>query len=242
VKYRVAASVEHASVLDGLPGIRTVVDIGANVGQFALTARNSFPDSRIIAFEPLDGAARTWRSVFADDPHTTLIESAVGPLAGETVIHLSGRADSSSLLAITEKQDEIFPGTAGIGIRTIRVTRLCDSLKRDEIQTPALLKVDVQGYELQVLLGCEDLLDRFDWIYIECSFMELYAGQAFADQVIDWLRLRRFSLVGVYNMTYDNVTGLAVQGDFLFNRLSEAEAIIASTESDTPTIRASDLS
>ena len=63
-------------------------------------------------------------------------------------------------------------GTAGI-----RVTRLSDALPAGEIAAPALLKLDVQGFELPALEGCEGVLDRFDWVYVECSFMELYAGQ-----------------------------------------------------------------
>ena len=49
---------------------------------------------------------------------------------------------------------------------------------------------DEQGFELTALQGCEELLDRFEWVYAECSFIELYEGQALADEVIAWLRER----------------------------------------------------
>jgi hypothetical protein len=75
----------------------------------------------------------------------------------------------------------------------------------------------VQGFELPALAGCEGVLDRFAWVYVECSFMELYAGQALADEVIAWLRERGLRLSGVYNMAYDG-EGRAVQTDFLFGR------------------------
>ena len=75
----------------------------------------------------------------------------------------------------------------------------------------------MQGFELEALQGCEDLLDRFAQVYVECSFLELYTGQALADEVIAWLRERGFRLAGVYNMSYDR-NGSAVQGDFLFSR------------------------
>jgi hypothetical protein len=73
------------------------------------------------------------------------------------------------------------------------------------------------GFELQALAGCEDVLERFAWVYAECSFQELYAGQSFADEVIAWLRERGLRLVGVYHMAYDE-RGRAVQADFLFGR------------------------
>ena len=85
------------------------------------------------------------------------------------------------------------------------------------VNVPALLKLDVQGFELPALAGCETLLDRFAWVTVEGSFVELYAGQAFADAVIAWLRERGFALPGVYNMAYDG-EGRAVHGDFLFGR------------------------
>lgn len=141
----------------------------------------------------------------------------MGPESGTAQIHLSARDDSSSLLPITARQNALFPGTAEAGTATIRVARLADALPAADIEAPALLKLDVQGFELQALAGCEDLLDRFAWVYVECSFVELYAGQAFADAVIAWLREREFVLRGVYHMAYDG-DGRAVQADFLFAR------------------------
>ncbi len=218
-RHRVAAAAEHASVLRGIPSLRTIVDVGANRGQFALAARHYFPESRIVAFEPLARPAATWRSVFAGDVRASLVDSALGPMAGDAVIHVAGRDDSSSLLPITAAQDELFPGTAQVGTETVKVARLVDHLPLAEIEAPALLKIDVQGFELQALAGCENALDRFDWAYVECSFIELYAGQAFADEVIAWLRDRGFRLCGIHHMTYD--AGRAVQGDFLFARSNE---------------------
>lgn len=215
--HRVAAGVEHARVLRNLGPVGTVVDIGANRGQFALAARHIFPQARIVSFEPLAGPAALWRKVFAGDAQAQLIEAAVGPQAGAAEIHLSARDDSSSLLPITARQNALFPGTAEAGTETIRVVRLADVLPAEDIEAQALLKLDVQGFELQALAGCGDVLDRFTWVYVECSFLELYAGQAFADEVIGWLHARRFRLAGVYHMTYDR-DGRAVQADFLFGR------------------------
>jgi len=217
LQQRVAAGVEHAGVLRNLGSVRTVVDVGANRGQFALAARHCFPAAQIISFEPLAGPAAIYRSVFVKDKRTKLIEAALGPETGEAIIHVSERDDSSSLLPITPRQNELFPGTAEAGEKKIRVTRLSEHLPDKAIQAPALLKLDVQGFELQALAGCEDRLSRFAWVYAELSFMELYSGQALADDVIAWLRERGFTLRGVYHMVYDR-EGRAVQADFLFGK------------------------
>lgn len=214
---RVAAGVEHAPLLRSMPGLRTIVDVGANRGQFALVARHCHPDAQIISFEPLSGPASTYRQLFAGDPLTSLIDTALGVEAGEAVIHVSAQDDSSSLLPITPTQSRVFPGTAEVDTETVRVERLGKQLSAFDIAGPALLKIDVQGFELQVLTGGEDVLAHFDWIYVECSFIEFYAGQALADDVIAWLHDRGFPLSGIYHPA-NNDSGSAVQADFLFAR------------------------
>ena len=212
----VAPGLEHVALLGRLQP-HGVVDIGANRGQFALATRHAVPGARIVSFEPLPGPAQRFRAVFAGDRHVTLHETAIGPRAGIAEMHVSVRDDSSSLLPIGVEQNRLFPGTAEAGTRKIRVGRLADFLPADEVVAPALLKLDVQGFELTALQGCEELLDRFDWVYAECSFIELYEGQALADEVIAWLRERGLRLVGVYNMARDR-DGRAIQADFLFAR------------------------
>jgi FkbM family methyltransferase len=209
----VAAAPEHRHIL--APGLSTVVDIGANRGQFSLAARRWAPEARVFAFEPLAGPAAVFCKVFADDSKINFFQAAVGPQAGETTIHVSGDDDSSSLLPISGLQQRLFPGTGEVRTETIRVGRLSDFVTVEDIKAPALLKLDVQGFELEVLRGCEDLLGQFAQVYVECSFVELYTGQALADEVVAWLRERGVRLAGVHNMSYDP-NGAAVQGDFLF--------------------------
>ncbi|WP_029918528.1 FkbM family methyltransferase [Nevskia soli] len=216
MRFGVAAGVEHAQVLNGIT-CSTVVDIGANRGQFALVARHCFPDANIISFEPLSLPASLFRKVFGNDKRVTLHEAAVGVSHGEATIHISQRDDSSSLLAITAMQNAIFPGTAEATTAVIQVGRLDEYVADEDLRAPALLKLDVQGYELQALVGCEDLLNQFSYVYAECSFVELYEGQALADTIIAWLKERGLHLAGIYHMNYDR-SGRSIQADFLFAR------------------------
>ncbi len=213
----VAAGVEHVPILRELGSCRTVVDIGANRGQFALAARQVFPTAHIISFEPLRAPATVYRELFKEDGRTCLHEAAIGPNGGVSIIHVSARDDSSSLLPIGTAQEALFPGTAEVSAEQVQVVRLADRVAGQRIESPALLKLDVQGFELDALRGCEPLIKGFAWIYVECSFIELYEGQALADAVIGWLRDRAFALCGVYNLKYDS-KGRAIQGDFLFHQ------------------------
>ena len=212
-RHLVLAGAEHRHALS--PNLATVIDIGANRGQFALAVREWAPKARVISFEPLGGPARIFREVFAGDGRVILYQIAIGPESGESVIHISRRDDSSSLLPITDLQDRLFPGTAEKATEVIRVEPLDSFLKAEDIVAPALLKLDVQGFEIAALRGCERLLKCFDCVYAECSFLELYSGQALADEVVAYLAQRGFRLKGVYNMAYSDA-GASVQGDFFF--------------------------
>ena len=211
--HRVLAGAEHRQVL--LANLETVVDIGANRGQFTLAVKRYTRKAQVIAFEPLAEAAATFRKVFQGDMKVILHQAAIGPEEGEASIHVADADDSSSLLPISTLQNSMFPRTREIRTEMVKVGQLSDFVASREIVSPAMLKLDVQGYELEALRGCEELLARFCHIYVECSFVELYSGQALVDDVIDWLRERGWFLRGIYNMIYDH-KGQSVQADFLF--------------------------
>jgi FkbM family methyltransferase len=214
-RHRVLAGAEHRQVL--ARDWANVIDIGANRGQFALAVRHWAPGARVISFEPLPCPASVFRRVLAGDTSVTLHEAAVGPESGQATIHVSARDDSSSLLPISSLQSAMFPGTREVATATVHVAPLDAFIRPEDLKCPALLKLDVQGYEYEALLGCESLLAHFDWVYCECSFVELYSGQKLATDVIRWLSGRGFNLRGIHNPAYD-ASGQAVQGDFLFTR------------------------
>lgn len=212
--YNVAGSTEHLKILKTLK-CDTVIDIGANRGQFALAARLCYPDASIISFEPLHAPAKLFKEIFKNDSKTKLHISAISSNCGKSLIHISARDDSSSLLPISSLQKRIFPGTEEVGTTEIDIGPLTDFVNKNVIVAPALLKLDVQGFELEALRGCESLLPRFDFVYCECSFVELYTGQSLAADVIAWLAEREFHIIGIYNPSYDRL-GKAIQADFLF--------------------------
>ena len=210
------AGVEHLDILDQLD-CATLIDIGANRGQFAIAARYCWPEAQIYSFEPLIGPARTLSRVFEGDDRVRLFQYAIGNKEEEALIHVSRMDDSSSLLPISQFQDQIFPGTYEIATRKIQSYPLDQVLNEEDIAAPAMLKIDVQGYELNVLRGSKLLLRHILYVYVECSFLELYQGQPKAHEVIAFLHEQGFNLSGVYNLFYTN-DGKAIQGDFLFQK------------------------
>ncbi len=211
----VGASVEHLPVLERLGRMRTIVDIGANRGQFALVARHVWPEARIHSFEPLPGPAALAERIFRKDGTFHLHRVAISTRHEAVGMHVSARDDSSSLLPIGKAQTRLFPGTEEVGTVEVRTTPLDRLLTVGDIESPALLKLDVQGFELEALKGCDSLISRFTHIYAECSFVQLYEGQALADEVIAHLNERDFRLAGMCNPLSDSA-GRIVQADFLF--------------------------
>ncbi len=214
LRHGVAATIEHLGALARLD-VKTVIDVGAHKGQFSLLALEIFPSARVYSFEPQTKPREHFQRVLGSEERVRLFPAAIGPNDTSMPMNISASDDSSSLLPISEQQILIFPGTGAVDSESVRVAPLHRFLSEKEIIRPALLKIDVQGFEREVLEGCESLLSLFDLIYVECSFVELYAGQALASEVFEWLLGRKFSFVGVYNVSY-NGEGAAIQGDFLF--------------------------
>jgi FkbM family methyltransferase len=208
---------EHIDLLQALPAQKTVLDVGANVGQFAMVALKAFPQAHVYSFEPIEDIAHKFKRVMAKEKRVTLFHTALGNDQGKAKIHVTARSDSSSLL-VPALQEQIFPGTHEAGQQEIKIARLQDVLAIEKIVAPALLKIDVQGFEGEVLKGCHSLLNRFDWIYCELSFVELYSGQPLAHEIIILLHEAGFVLDGVYMDVMSYKDGRAIQGDFLFRR------------------------
>jgi FkbM family methyltransferase len=207
----VAASVEHHALMKSIRPA-TLIDVGANVGQFSLLIRTLHPEAYIHAFEPLSRPSGRFARLFKGDERTTLHRCAIGPLSGSTTMHVTGEDDGSSLLV---------PAAAKtVGVEQVAVRRLDEVLNAtDGIARPVLLKLDTQGFELPALHSCGLLLDKVDFVYVEVSFMEHYLGQALADEVVQYLFGRGFSLTAVNDPAFDEA-GRCMQADFLFSRRS----------------------
>jgi FkbM family methyltransferase len=215
LRHAVAGAIEHDVVLRSRPW-DIVIDAGANRGQFSLAVRHFLPGARIVAFEPLASAAGFYRKIFARDPRVQLHETAIGRQKGTATMQRSASEDSSSMLPIGDLMQELFPGTQAVGTESVAVAPLTDFLTAEDLRGNSLLKIDVQGYELEVLASAEPLLPFLDTIYVETSFVTFYEGQALADEVISYLQARGFKITGIMNPSFHPVSGAAVQADMLF--------------------------
>jgi FkbM family methyltransferase len=216
LRYGVAATIEHVGALAGRD-FASVVDVGANRGQFTLFAAGLYPQARILAFEPLPAPYAVLARIAARHDRIQAFRTAIGPRTARARMHVMHPEDCSSLLAPSGRQTEIFPQTRIAGTLAVDMAPLHAFVGPGDLCAPALLKLDVQGFELAALEGCASLLDRFAALYVECSFVPLYADQPLADEVLAHLRQQGFRLAGVYHLAHDRA-GRAVQADFLCER------------------------
>lgn len=193
---------------------RTVIDVGAGRGQFALLARWRFPAARLHCFEPGAASFATLHAVLDGDLAAACTCVAAGAAEGSGVLHVASDADSSSLLAF-DRQEAVM-GTAEVGSEPVRIAPL-DALLPASWERPALLKIDVQGSEVEVLAGASRVLDAVDELLVEVSYVSLYRDQSLAGEVIGRLWEAGFTLVGDYVSARD-ARGSAVQSDLRFLR------------------------
>jgi FkbM family methyltransferase len=162
---------------------RTILDIGANEGQFARIARELWPQAIVHSFEPLPQVFATLAENFAGDPLTHAHNLALSGRAGSQVMHCSAFSPSSSLLPMAQLHRDEWPQSAQHTEVEVRLERLDDwATGVETLKGPVLVKIDVQGFELHVIDGGQDLLRAAHVIVLEVSFVKFYEGQPlFAD-------------------------------------------------------------
>jgi len=215
LRFGVLPAVEHKPIFKN--NFKTIVDIGANKGQFSLACQRWAPQAFVYAFEPLLHPFKIYERIFKSERRFFIFNSAIGKRSKAQSMHISAKEDSSSLLPIGKNQATFFPGTHEVSTIKVRVENLDFFITPKKIIKPALMKLDVQGYEFEALLASEKLINNFEFIYCECSYERLYIGQKLAYEIVDWLAAKKFKLIGIYNTNYDK-NGSAIQSDFLFQQ------------------------
>ncbi len=195
---------------------RTVIDVGANKGQFSRAAAVVFPGARIVAFEPLASVAAAWRENLADVAGAEVHVCALGAEAATVAFHPHEYSLSSSVLPLAPGAGGEGGGGAGeLEPVEVPLRRLDDVVEPDGLAGPVLCKLDVQGYELEVLRGAPETLRRVDALVVELAFERHYEGQPLFTEMLDELAGRGFVLDVPIDVRRDEA-GTVVEMDGLF--------------------------
>jgi FkbM family methyltransferase len=198
-------------------GVELLVDIGANRGQYASQARRSGYRGRIISMEPLQSAFDEMATLAASDPMWEPRRLAVGNESGFITINVSEADIFSSILPVTASALAADPEARTSRIEKVPIARLDDLLEPRESAVTAV-KIDVQGFEREVVEGGMRVLAAAQVVEIELSPTEIYAGQMLLGETIDRLGELGLVLSLVENLFPEKATGRALQFNGLFVR------------------------
>jgi FkbM family methyltransferase len=193
-------------------------DVGAHHGWFFHCWKDWCPAAQIHAFEPTQESFEEARRLYGADPSIALNPVAVGET--ESSLQLSIMQDSlvsNSLLPHnSEAWQAIQYGTGTITHRTVAVTTIDAYCRAASVASIYLLKIDVQGFELNVLKGAAAMLPHIDHVFVESAIQPLYQGAPRFTAVADYLLDRGFHLMGL--RAWHRGNHALVETDMLFRR------------------------
>lgn len=199
---------------------RTILDIGANVGRFSVTAHAVFPKANIFAFEPLPSCFAAVQRAAATIGPVKPYNVALGDVEGAVEMFANDFSPSSSMLPMAQSHKDAFPFTQYGQTVSVQTRRLDDMAADIEIVGPMFVKIDVQGFERQVLAGGRETIGRSDVVLLELSFEELYEGQPLFDDIFDEMRGLGFRFRGTMAQMPHPHDGRILDADCFFIRVS----------------------
>ena len=210
-------SVILGSILRRLQPI-SVLDVGANVGQYVRRLRTAGFLGTVVSFEPLEGAhSRLIEAARTDPSWIVAPRTAVGSHAGSIDLNVAANVVSSSALPLTKLLEEAAPEVAYVGQQRTPCVRL-DALTGLLPEGDLFLKVDTQGFELEVLRGASGLLPRITAMQLELSLIPLYAGAPAMVEMLQYLQSCNYELFQLVPALRDERSGRLLQAEGFFMR------------------------
>jgi FkbM family methyltransferase len=204
--------------------VDVVFDVGANSGQFVNGLRSAGYKGRIVSFEPLSEPFALLKSKSTKDPLWDCRQCALGDLDGTIAINVAGNAgQSSSALPMMEAHQEACPQANYVGTEEVLVHRF-DSIAQEFLRPTdvSFLKIDVQGFEKQVLAGGQaTLADGCIGMQLELSIVPLYEGGMLIREAIDLAHSLGFTLTALVPGFTDVRNGQMLQADGIFFKQNE---------------------
>ena len=200
-----------------------IVDVGANDGGFAEAIRGLGYTGRIASFEPLSEPFKILHQKADTDPKWDVLRYAVGDFLGEVTVNVSGnRGLSSSVLPMLDVHTDAAPNSRYVGTEKVPQIRLDDMFTELGIRSEnrVFLKIDVQGYEKQVLEGASQSFTDglIVGMQLEMSLVPLYRGAMTYREVLDYADRLGMMLMGLDPVFADPESGRLLQADAVFFR------------------------
>lgn len=218
VKYRITNPAHVILNILKNNNIDTLLDVGANVGQYTMELIRAGFKGRVISFEPLSGAYEILKMNASKRKNWELFNYALGEAEKVAPIHVSGHSPSSSFLPMTSAHLEAAPGSGYIKEELIEIKTLDAVFGSLGLEGGIFLKIDTQGYEKKVLDGAINSLPLIKGIQLELSATRLYEGEESYYSICSFLEEKNFRLVRIIPGFSDKASGEMLQFDAIFLR------------------------
>lgn len=204
-----------------IPDIKTIIDVGANQGQFALSARYFYPTAGIHSFEPVPDVYHTLQQNTRRASGINTYNFALGSTNGFLEFFQNAYSHASSALHVSSIQQQYFPQTGEEHQIKVPVKRMDDLVSNIALESPVLLKLDVQGFEKEVLKGAAASLSKIDYLLFETSFVPMYEGEPLFDEMHNYVKELGFEFIAPVGFCQTDALQI-LQMDLLYKRKTAA--------------------
>jgi FkbM family methyltransferase len=209
----------EASGLNLLPagrwrGLHTVVDVGANTGQWSTMLLDLVTPERLVIVEPEPRAFAGLEQQFGDRANVQLHNVAAGDRDGSAVFNITRDTTGASVLPPSDVMRELIGSNWTVESQIEVPMRTLDSLLGDMAEV-SLLKIDVQGFEKAVIAGARETLARTNFLLVELNYMPQYVGGSWFGDLHELLT-REHSFVLVDTSKPLRLNGRASMSDGLY--------------------------
>ena len=162
--------------------IENIIDVGSNKGQFALLARIYYPKCSIYSFEPQNKYIKIQKKIFYKN--INFFNFCLGAKNHTMTLNITEKEDSSSLLKPNILNESIYKIKKKINVKI----KTLDSLLSKKKLNNSIMKIDVQGFEYQVLKGSLKSLSKIKYIILELSSKNIYQNQSGKKNILTLLK------------------------------------------------------
>jgi len=190
---------------------KTVLDIGAAYGDWTKECLKVYPNSKFLLLEPLAEYNNALNKMVYQHSNVRFINAVAGAVSGQVEMHVQKDLVGSSLL---DDKDKSYSGS----MRSISMVSIDDLLNKGELEPPELVKIDVQGFELEVLKGGGSLFNSAEVFILEVSLYEFCHGMPIAQDIIAYMAKKGFVLYDIATIIRRPLDDALAQMDVVFVR------------------------
>jgi FkbM family methyltransferase len=188
-----------------------IIDCGASVGYWSWEVGKMFPEAKIVAIEPNPKVTPKTKELLSRRPNTFIEECAVGAESGEAELNVWDNEETKMSGSSIKDHVQGEPREK-VTVQVKTLDQICASLG----MSPSLVKLDLQGYELEALRGARVLLTNTEVFIIEFGCLQAYIERATPNDLIQLMYENDYCLYDIVDLIYRPYDGALTGGDFFF--------------------------